>query len=525
MGNLAFGFLVLNHGAPPTVEKADLGTDHLGPVVVRNCNLLTRDRSPVNSTGHDHETSIHLHGTHSPSHADGYPDFYVLAGEARDYFYPNTAPRETDPETNVAPCDSGPFDTTWIPSTLWYHDHAMDVTGFNVSRGLAGFYLVKDEREQLLADMGVIPAVGGPQDIGLALRDQQFNRDGTLHYDFLDHDGRLGNIFTVNGLVQPRLKVERRKYRFRFLNASNARMYELRLSTRQKMCIIGTDSWLLPRAIEVERFRLSIAQRHDVIIDFRNAPDEVFLENILVQNDGRKPEKLDRSRPVPLLKFVVEGPPVPNDVSVEPGTPLRPFVSISEDEVTANRVFRFERALGAWTVNNRFFNPRRADAVPQLESAERWVLQNNSGGWWHPIHMHLEHHQVQAINGRRPPFHRRFKVDTTNLRGGDRAEVFMNFRTFTGPFAFHCHNLEHEDMRMMGTFDPRPAGQESPLDGVSEIDPVVSGVVPPCEELEEEDRLFFDAAGDVDRLEDRGVGFPDCEFDLKRRGNRGREED
>jgi hypothetical protein len=28
VGNLAFGFPVLNHGAPPTVEKADFGTDH-----------------------------------------------------------------------------------------------------------------------------------------------------------------------------------------------------------------------------------------------------------------------------------------------------------------------------------------------------------------------------------------------------------------------------------------------------------------------------------------------------------------
>ena len=72
---------------------------------------------------------------------------YVLAGEARDYYYPNIAPRMTDPYDNVAPTCDGDFDETWIPSTLWYHDHAMDVTGFNVSRGLAGFYLVFDDRE------------------------------------------------------------------------------------------------------------------------------------------------------------------------------------------------------------------------------------------------------------------------------------------------------------------------------------------------------------------------------------------
>jgi hypothetical protein len=38
----------------------------------------------------------------------------------------------------------------------------------------------------------------------------------------------------------------------------------------------------------------------------------------------------------------------------------------------------------------------------------------------------------------------------------------MKFRTFEGPFVFHCHNLEHEDMRMMQTFDPRPQRVATP---------------------------------------------------------------
>ena len=289
-------------------------TEYLAPVVLRNKNALTADRSGVNSTNHDVETSIHLHGAHAPAHADGFPDFYVLAGEARDYFYPNIAPKATDPDTLVAPVRGGEFDTTWIPTTLWYHDHAMDITGFNVTRGLAGFYLVFDDRERELAAQGITPEIGArdrfdnPLDLGLALQDQLFNPDGTLFYDFLDHNGRLGDVFTVNGVVQPRHRVERRKYRFRILNASNARAYELRLSTRQKMCIIGTDSWLLPRAIEVESFQIGHGQRHDVIVDFRDAPDEVYLENILVQTDGRGAKEVDPSQERDLLlKFEVSG--------------------------------------------------------------------------------------------------------------------------------------------------------------------------------------------------------------------------
>jgi FtsP/CotA-like multicopper oxidase with cupredoxin domain len=52
----------------------------------------------------------------------------------------------------------------------------------------------------------------------------------------------------------------------------------------------------------------------------------------------------------------------------------------------------------------------------------------------------------------------RFKVDTSMLGPNTEVEMFMKFRTFKGPFVFHCHNLEHEDMRMMFVFDPRTDG-------------------------------------------------------------------
>ncbi|MFM7833840.1 MAG: multicopper oxidase domain-containing protein, partial [Planctomycetaceae bacterium] len=38
------------------------------------------------------------------------------------------------------------------------------------------------------------------------------------------------------------------------------------------------------------------------------------------------------------------------------------------------------------------------------------------------------------------------KHDTTILGPNTEVHVLMRFRTFEGPFVFHCHNLEHEDM-------------------------------------------------------------------------------
>ncbi len=127
--------------------------------------------------------------------------------------------------------------------------------------------------------------------------------------------------------------------------------------------------------------------------------------------------------------------------------------------------------------------------------------------------MHLEGFQIQTLDGRLPPFERLFNSDLVELHGGEEAKVFIKFRTFTGPFVFHCHNVEHEDMRMMGVHDPRPGGVGSLLNGVDRINEEVSGVVPDCDELEAGGFIFFDVAGDVDRLEGRGVGFENCEFE------------
>jgi len=46
--------------------------------------------------------------------------------------------------------------------------------------------------------------------------------------------------------------------------------------------------------------------------------------------------------------------------------------------------------------------------------------------------------------------------DTILLRGGENVDVFLDFRDFAGPFVFHCHNMEHEDMAMMARFDVIP---------------------------------------------------------------------
>ncbi|MGV2338062.1 MAG UNVERIFIED_CONTAM: multicopper oxidase family protein [Planctomycetaceae bacterium] len=416
------------------------------PIVVRQYNELT-----------DTELSTHLHGGHNPAHSDGYPNFYILPGKSRDYFY-----------TNTVPLLGGKPDFSECPSTCWYHDHAMDISGDTLIHGLCGFYLQYDDHELSLIGKNILP--GDPFDIPVMIQDRRFNSDGTIFYDPLDHNGYLGDVYCVNGKAFPKFHVQRRKYRFRFLNGCNARHLELRLSDSSSFIGLGTDSWLYPEAIVRETLLMSPAKRADVVIDFTNAPSELYLENILSQTDGRGPNGslFDRDLVSPgtqVLKFVVEGPRQKNSATVSPGVPLRPHIPIRAEEVTETRVFEFHRRNGAWQINQRFFDEFRADACPRLGSAERWILRNGSGGWWHPVHIHLESHQIQKIDGRQPPLSERYKVDTTMLGPNTEAEIFMRFRTFRGPFVFHCHNLEHEDMRMMFVVDPRTDGplRDQPL--------------------------------------------------------------
>jgi len=503
------------------------------PYVVRHRNLL-----PV-------ELSLHQHGSHAPAHSDGSPDFYTLQGKARDYFYPNVGPR-----SGATPGNPG-FDTPQelLGTTLWYHEHGMDVTGFNVNRGLAGVYLGVDTLEQERFEQGVLPRLMeadgslnadqgyGVYDVPLMIKDFRFNADGTLFYDMLDHNGHIGNVYTVNGRAQPYMTVKRRKYRFRVLNACNARYLTLRMNSQMgadqqdgiPFLALGKDAWQFPTAEYIDSFMACPGERFDVVIDFSEVPqgiDRMYLQNIMDQTQGRKPNGVDPDdEHTPLMEFRLEednsGLP---EITVTDGTPLRPVPKIEESEVVATRLFEFHRSRGAWMVSGQFYSPRRSDAVPYRNSAERWIFKNGGGGWWHPIHTHLEGFQIESIDGKSGddlPLWYRYHNDLVNLEGGEEASVLIKFRDFRGPFVSHCHIIEHEDMRMMFTFDPRDAGEESLNDGVrphnySPEAAAQTGMPVPC--LPEEDLLFEHsqnlASGEVvgpgnyPKIEHRGVGIP-----------------
>ncbi|MGH7150966.1 MAG: multicopper oxidase domain-containing protein, partial [Planctomycetota bacterium] len=136
---------------------------------------------------------------------------------------------------------------------------------------------------------------------------------------------------------------------------------------------------------------------------------------------------------------------------------LRTLPTIDPNGAVATRNWRFERTNGQWAINGKFFNPNEIRATPKLNTSEIWFLRNNSGGWSHPIHIHLEEFRVLELNEDPvPPGTLVSRKDVIELGPNTEVKLFMQFRDWLGKYPMHCHNTIHEDHQMMLRWDVIP---------------------------------------------------------------------
>jgi FtsP/CotA-like multicopper oxidase with cupredoxin domain len=150
-----------------------------------------------------------------------------------------------------------------------------------------------------------------------------------------------------------------------------------------------------------------------------------------------------------MLRFEVGEPT--RDNSLIP-TSLRALPPSRRAGVVRTRDFKFERTNGQWAVNGKFFDPERPDAVVRHDLPEIWRFET-SGGWAHPVHVHLDDFRILSINGKAPPAEWSGRKDTVSLLPGTKAEILVNFSDFTGKYVTHCHQGAHEDHAMMIRLD------------------------------------------------------------------------
>ncbi len=421
------------------------------PILVRNFNDL-----PANNGGFGlNSVTTHLHNAHNPSESDGNPCDFFESGFWYDQHYPNVLAGVLS--THIP--QGGDINESL--STLWYHDHRVDHTAQNVYKGLYGYYLLfndKDNGDETNTNGFRLPSF--PEfDIRMDFTDKVLDEDNQIFFDLFNLDGILGDTFLVNGKVQPFLKVKPRRYRFRWLDVGPSRFYELfftnlaNLSQQIPFWHVANDGNLLPRPVQVTSARIGVAERHDIIIDFTPFKNKtIYLENRLKQSSGIGPDKAPNITGAGqgnlLLKIQVDNQTVA-DNSADPATMT--FYNLPDKTETPRiqRTFAFKRFNGMWTINDQFMNCDERRFHVKKNSVEHWVLMNLSGDWEHPIHIHLEEHQILSRQLQPVSPVEAARKDVSRLQRNEHVRLFFRFRDFTGKYPLHCHNTVHEDHAMM----------------------------------------------------------------------------
>ncbi|MGG1674465.1 multicopper oxidase family protein [Neobacillus sp. NRS-1170] len=437
-------------------------------------DLPAKHLFPIDHTVHgaekekpDVRTVVHLHGGRTEPASDGYPDaWFTKDYKIKGPFFQNQIYQYFNQQSARA---------------LWYHDHAIGVTRLNIYAGLAGFYLIRDDKERSLN----LPS--GPYEIPLLLQDRSFHVDGSLLYPEQPEKNDsgifpsiissfFGDSILVNGKVWPYLEVEPRKYRFRLLNGANSRFFGLSLDSRQLFYQIGTDSGFLERPIGVKRLLLAPAERVDVIVDFTN------LEGKMVTLKNDAPTHFPIGDPVDpettgvVMQFRVNKTLSTIDTAVIPPH-LDPIGRLAEQNAWKNRFLELSEEKDQYGRPLLLLDKKKWDDPvtenPIVGSTEVWNFVNTNGDD-HPIHVHLV--QFQIID-RRPFDVEYFKTtkqikytgptvsadlselgwkDTVRCPPGQITRIIIPFFPFIGQYVWHCHMLEHEDYEMMRPYIVRP---------------------------------------------------------------------
>lgn len=437
----------------------------------------------------------HLHGGEVRSDSDGGPDSWFTAGEEKKgpgfltsrYHYPNEQE----------------------PTTLWYHDHALGLTRLDVYAGLAGFYLLRDPKNKIAP---LLPS--GPYEIPIVIQDRSFNEDGSFLYPTKGVNPDIhpywvpeffGNAIMVNGMVWPNLNVERRQYRFRFLNGSNARFYNLKLENAQSFIQIGSDGGFLPFPVKLSELLIAPGERADVLIDFSKLEPGT---KIILTNDANSPfpngDSPNLNTVGQIMQFTVLDTPVVPPNKLPAKLNIIPILTpnVPKDILTLNETEGPDGPV-ILTLNGQKWGAPISE-LPIVGSTVDWDLVNITNDT-HPIHVHLIQFQIVnrqnfdavkyeeewlKLNGEPPlqhptiplpiePFlhgnpidpdpNERGWKDTIRANPGQITRIRLRFApqnadprkvkpgvnlfpfdpSFGPGYVWHCHILEHEDNEMM----------------------------------------------------------------------------
>lgn len=378
----------------------------------------------------------HVHGGEQAAAVDGGPDAWWTPG------FTHVGPTFLQAgDVEAGRHHVYPYDNEQLPATIWYHDHALGITRFNVYMGMAGAYVIYDPATEPSGVPSVLSGAtdsfGHPYDIPLVIQDRMFDATGQLYYPAVSLNPAMnpfwgpeffGDHILVNGKVWPFLDVEPREYRFRLLNGSQARFYELSLIEPVTKLIgpafnvIATDGGYVGTPAVVDpatgkRLVIGTGERIEVVVDF----SQWAGKTLELRNFGKTPfpagANTNPKTTGTVMQFRVAASPVAVPGWTAPAVinpDLVTFPSITEPVVKVRSI-----TLNEWmgvaqplmmTENNTkwphehmgmpgMIDPHTAlTEDPKLGTTEVWEIINATADT-HPIHLHLV--QFQLISRQR----------------------------------------------------------------------------------------------------------------------------
>ena len=511
---------------PPKLLMARIGE----PILFRHYNALPINPAANNGFGAN-TISTHLHNGHNPAESDGFAASFFFPGQYYDYRWTmglaghdtiNTG--ATDPRAGMPDGNGGVTrirgDWRETMSTQWFHDHMLDYTAQNVYKGnvaMMNIYSAVDRgREGLRCNYANVNNANlclpsgtaldwgnRDYDVNLVIADKAWDAAGQLWFNIFNLDGFLGDQVLVNFTWRPYLDVRARRYRFRILNGSVSRYYQLALvnqiGQRVPFHMVANDGNIMehtvrfPNAESQDLPEQAIAERYDIVVDFSQFTpgSRLYLVNLLEHDDGRRPRET-----IPLADAFsgrYQGDPGVGrimefrvqayggvDRSMDPamyeegGRVMVPLPQVSQAEINNARRRRFEFGRSnntdetPWTIRvdgdvGLSMDPHNVPVTTQPGRWEIWSLESGDG-WAHPVHIHFEEGRILSRDGRPPPaWERGTRKDVYRIGAGPQTsntvDVLIRFREFLGTYMEHCHNTMHEDHSMLLRWDVRNPGQ------------------------------------------------------------------
>lgn len=396
---------------------------YLGPTIkIKNKDKVTIE---IKNTLPD-DTTLHQHGLHIPSVMDG-AVFQVIKK------------RSTWKSEYTVKQPAG---------TFWYHPHKDEITGYQVSRGLAGIIIIEDEASAALN----LPNEYGIDDIPLIIQDKKIRRNKIYYSEGMMNAvmGNIGDTLITNGTVSPSFRATQSLIRLRILNGSSFGIHKYSLSGNRPFYLIGNDGGLLEKSARLQSITLAPSERREILVDISDLKKDEFI--YLIAN-------VHKSYNANALKIIAG-----SFESTKPTIPttLVAYKTLTRTPRIPKRTFVLETGGmmsggNSLTINGKTLDMNRVDETVKLGTTEVWYITNKRSGMGmsipHSFHPHHGSFRVLSFNGAPPPPNLQGWKDTILLLEGDEAEIIMEFQDYTGKYMYHCHQLEHEDTGMMGVFE------------------------------------------------------------------------